>query len=155
MTSTAQKNSFRLVSVVMGEDTSENRSSDTVKLLNYGFNNYKVNVIKTKKETLGRIRVEKGKQSIVNLTLTKDATELLKNTESPLKYKFNIKVKSVKAPVKVGQVVGTAEIIDNENNIVDEVDVTVAEDIPKATILDYLYKNLKVISHGKEILKQS
>ena len=30
----------------------------------YGFNNYKVNVIKTKKETLEKIRVEKGKQSI-------------------------------------------------------------------------------------------
>lgn len=36
LTATAKKNNFRLISVVMGEDTTENRSSDTVKMLNYG-----------------------------------------------------------------------------------------------------------------------
>ena len=51
LTATASKNNFRLISVVMGEDTSENRSSDTVKMLNYGFNTFKINIIKTKGES--------------------------------------------------------------------------------------------------------
>ena len=62
LTATASKNNFRLISVVMGEDTSENRSSDTVKMLNYGFNTFKINIIKTKGESLGKVRVERGKQ---------------------------------------------------------------------------------------------
>ena len=155
LTATASKNNFRLISVVMGEDTSENRSSDTVKMLNYGFNTFKINIIKTKGESLGKVRVERGKQDNSNIVLLNDATEILKNTDPVTEYKFNLKVNKIKAPVKVGDVVGTAEIIDSEGNIVDEVDVTVEKDIKKANILDYMLRNLKTIGFGKSILKQN
>lgn len=155
LTATASKNNFRLISVVMGEDTSENRSSDTVKMLNYGFNTFKINIIKTKGESLGKVRVEKGKQDNANIVLLNDATEILKNTDPVTEYSFNLKVNKIKAPVKVGDIVGTAEIIDSEGNIVDEVDVTVEKDIKKAKILDYMLRNLKTIGFGKSILKQN
>lgn len=155
LTATASKNNFRLISVVMGEDTSENRSSDTVKMLNYGFNTFKINIIKIKGESLGKVRVEKGKQDNANIVLLNDATEILKNTDPVTEYKFNLKVNKIKAPVKVGDIVGTAEIIDSEGNIVDEVDVTVEKDIKKANILDYMLRNLKTIGFGKSILKQN
>ena len=155
LTATASKNNFRLISVVMGEDTSENRSSDTVKMLNYGFNTFKINIIKTKGESLGTVRVERGKQDKANLVLSNDATEILKNTDPVTEYSFNLKVNKIKAPVKVGDIVGTAEIIDSEGNIVDEVDVTVEKDIKKANILDYMLRNLKTIGFGKSILKQN
>lgn len=155
LTATASKNNFRLISVVMGEVTSENRSSDTVKMLNYGFNTFKINIIKTKGESLGKVRVEKGKQDKANIVLLNDATEILKNTDPVTDYNFNLKVNKIKAPVKVGDIVGTAEIIDSEGNIVDEVDVTVEKDIKKANILDYMLRNLKTIGFGKSILKQN
>lgn len=155
LTATASKNNFRLISVVMGEDTSENRSSDIVKMLNYGFNTFKINIIKTKGESLGKVRVEKGKQDKANIVLLNDATEILKNTDPVTEYNFNLKVNKIKAPVKVGDIVGTAEIIDSEGNIVDEVDVTVEKDIKKANILDYILRNLKTIGFGKSILKQN
>lgn len=155
LTATASKNNFRLISVVMGEDTSENRSSDTVKMLNYGFNTFKINIIKTRGESLGKVRVEKGKQDKANIVLLNDATEILKNTDPVTEYSFNLKVNKIKAPVKVGDIVGTAEIIDSEGNIVDEVDVTVEKDIKKANILDYMLRNLKTIGFGKSILKQN
>lgn len=155
LTATASKNNFRLISVVMGEDTSENRSSDTVKMLNYGFNTFKINIIKTKGESLGKVRVEKGKQDKANIVLLNDATEILKNTDPVTQYNFNLKVNKIKAPVKLGDIVGTAEIIDSEGNIVDEVDVTVEKDIKKANILDYMLRNLKTIGFGKSILKQN
>lgn len=155
LTATASKNNFRLISVVMGEDTSENRSSDIVKMLNYGFNTFKINIIKTKGEPLGKVRVERGKQDNANIVLLNDATEILKNTDPVTEYSFNLKVNKIKAPVKVGDIVGTAEIIDSEGNIVDEVDVTVEKDIKKANILDYMLRNLKTIGFGKSILKQN
>lgn len=154
LTATAKKDNFRLISVVMGEDSSENRSSDTVKLLNYGFNTYKINTIKTTDEILGKVRVEGGKVDQAEIVLLNDATELLKNTADVSNYEFNLKVKTIKAPVKKGDIVGTAEIIDNNGNIIDEVDVTVKEDIKKATLLDYLIRNITIFSKGKDILKQ-
>lgn len=138
----------------MGEESSEARSSDTVKMLNYGFNTYKINTIKTTDEILGKVRVEGGKQDYANIVLLDDATELLKNTEEVGNYKFNLKVNGIKAPVKPGDIVGSAEIIDGEGNIIDEVDVTVKEEIKKANLLDYLLRNIKVFASGKSVLKQ-
>ena len=154
LTATAKKDNFRLVSVVMGEDSSENRSSDTVKMLNYAFNTFKINIIKTKGESLGKVRVDAGKYDFANIVLASDATELLKNTEKEVNYKFNLKVNKIKAPVKKGDTVGYADVIDEDGNIVDEVEVTVDKDIKKANIFDYMLKNLKVVSMGKTLLKQ-
>lgn len=154
LTATAKKDNFRLISVVMGEDTSENRSSDTVKLLNYGFNTYKVNIIKNKNEVLGKVRVESGKKDFVNVVLFNDATELLKNTDTAANYQFKIKIDKIKAPIKPGDIIGTAEIIDEDGNIIDEVSLTVNEEVKKANIFDYFLRNLKVITAGKLLIKQ-
>ncbi len=153
LTATAQKSNLRLISVVMGEDTTENRSADTVRLLNYGFNTFKLNTFKRKSEVLGQIRIEGGKKEFAAVVLVNDATELLKNTDNIPKYTFNIKVTKIKAPVQKGDVIGQAEIIDNEGNIIDEVDLTVKEDIAKANIFDYWLKNIKILGSGKTILK--
>ena len=154
LTATAKKNNFRLISVVMGEDTTENRSSDTVKLLNYGFNTYRINVIKTKDEVLGKSRVVGGKKESVEIVLLEDASELLKNTDDDIKYDFKLKVGTIKAPVKNGDIVGRAEIIDDKGNLIDEVTVTVKEVIEKANIFDYIIRNIKILTAGKSILKQ-
>ncbi len=154
LTATAKKDNFRLISVVMGEDSTENRSSDTVKMLNYGFNTFKVNIIKTNDEILGKVRVEGGKENYADIVLLNDATELLKNTDDISKYEFILKVDTIKAPVKKGAIVGSAEIIDNEGNIVDEVDVTVNKDILKANLFDYILRNFKMFARGKDIIKQ-
>ena len=154
LTATASKDNFRLISVVMGEETSEARSSDTVKMLNYGFNTYKINVIKKNDEVLGKARVDGGKQDYTEIVLLKDATELLKNTEEVSDYQFKLKVNNIKAPVKPGDIVGSALIIDSDGNIIDEVDVTVKNAIKKASILDYLLKNIKILGAGKTILQQ-
>ena len=155
LTATASKDNFRLISVVMGEETSESRSSDTVKLLNYGFNTYKINTIKTTDEILGKVRVEGGKSDYANIVLSENATELLKTTDEAEDYKFNLKVDKIKAPISPGDIVGSAEIIDSEGNIIDEVDVTVDTKIKKANLLDYLLRNIKVVASGKSILKQN
>ena len=154
LTATAKKDNFRLISVGMGEETAEKRSSGTVKLLNYGFNTYKINVIKTKKEILGKVRIESGKKEFANVVLLNDAIELLKNSDEVGNYKFDVKVKAVKAPIQAGDVVGTALILDEDNNVIDEVDITVDENIQKANLFDYLIKNMQVMSIGKKVLKQ-
>lgn len=154
LTATAKKDNFRLISVVMGEETSENRSSDTVKMLNYGFNSFKINVVKKQGDILGKVRVSRGKKDVVNLVLKKDYVEILKINETVDNYQFNLKVNNIVAPVKRGSVVGVAEVIDGSGNIVDEVDVTVNMDIEKANIFDYLLKNIKAMVGGKMLLKQ-
>lgn len=145
LTATAKKNNLRLISVVMGEDTLENRSQDTVKLLNYGFNTYKVNVIRKKDEVLGKIKIEKGKKEYADVVLVNDAIELLNVSDEISKYKFDLDLKKVKAPVKKGQNVGKVKIYDSEGNLISEAEITVKETIEKANIFDLFVRNLKKI----------
>ena len=142
---------MRLISVVMGVDSIDNRTSDTLKLLNYGFNSYKLNVIYKKNKVLGRIKVEKGKYEYANIVLKKDATELLNINDPKKTYMLNIETKKLYAPVKKGDKIGEVEIIDNEGTIVDIEDITVDKDIESASILDYFKRNLNSLLKGKAL----
>lgn len=148
LTATAKKNDLRLISVVMKSPSAEERSSDISTLLSYGFNSFKNNIVFSKEKSLGKVKVEKGKISEIDVYLKEDATELLSVTKKPSNYTFNIKINSIKAPVKKNSVVGTAEIIDNEGNIIKEVEIIVKEDIKQASFLDYLKQNLKFLTSG-------
>ena len=153
LTATAKKNNMRLISVVMGVDTPDNRTSDTVKLLNYGFNSYKIKNIYEKDKIITEERVERGKEETVKLILLEDATELLNVNEKEKEYTINVKVEKLVAPIKKGDKVGTAEIIDNEGNILKEVPITVNKDIKKANLFDYFKRNFNTLIGGKKIIK--
>ena len=72
LTATARRNNMRLISVVMGEETSEIRSKDTVELLDYGYNNYKLKTIFKNNIKLGKVKVNNGKKDYVDLKLLND-----------------------------------------------------------------------------------
>lgn len=149
LTATAKKNDLRLISVVMKSSSGDARSKDTATLLTYGFNSYKNHVIYESNKELGEVNIEGGKKDKAKVYLKDNASVLLGVTENPKEYSFNIKVDTIKAPIKKDTIVGTAEIIDNEGNIIAEEDVIIKEDIKKASFLDYLKRNLKTITGGK------
>ena len=153
LTATAKKSNMRLISVVMGVDTPDNRTSDTVKLLNYGFNTYKLRTIYEKNKVIDEARVEKGKEESVKLILMNEASELLNVNDKDKEYTINVKIDKLVAPLKKGKEIGTAEIIDNEGNIVGEVGITVNKDVLKANLWDYYKRNLNTIFSGKRIIK--
>ncbi len=149
LTATAKKNDLRLISVVMKSSSGDARSKDTATLLTYGFNSYKNHIIYESNKELGEVNIEGGKKDKVKVYLKDNASVLLGVTENPKEYSFNIKVDTIKAPIKKDTIVGTAEIIDNEGNIIAEKDVIIKEDIKKASFLDYIKRNLKTITGGK------
>ena len=148
LTATAKKGDLRLISVVMKSPSAEDRSSDTSTLLTYGFNSFKTSIIYSGDESLGKVKVEKGKINEIDVYLKEDLTEILSVTQKPNNYSFNIKVDKIISPIKAGNVVGTAEIIDNNGNIIDEVEIIVKEDIVKAGFFDYLKQSLVLITSG-------
>lgn len=149
LTATAKKNDLRLISVVMKSSSGDARSKDTATLLTYGFNSYKNHVIYESNKELGEVNIEGGKKDKVKVYLKDSASILLGVTEAPKEYSFNIKVDKIKAPLKKDTIVGTAEIIDNEGNIIAEKDIIIKEDIAKAGFFDYLKRNFKIITGGK------
>ena len=141
ITTTAKRNGMRLLSVVMDAPTSDLRSKDTVSLLNYGFNTYKLETILTKDSDLGTIKLEKGKLKETKVYLKEDITNLKKISDPDMQYTYNLTVDKIKAPVLANEKVGNLELIDSNGNIVNTYDVIVKEEIKKASIID-LFKNV-------------
>ena len=138
----------------MGVETSDKRSADTVNMLDYGFNTYKLDIILSKDKSLGKVRIENGKKEEADLVLIDNATKLKKVTDEDKNYTLNIKPnRKLKAPIKKGDIVGSVEIIDNEGNIIAEENMTIKQDIKKATLWDLFKRNLKEITGGKNLIR--
>ncbi|MDD4407799.1 MAG: D-alanyl-D-alanine carboxypeptidase [Bacilli bacterium] len=147
LTATAVRNNMRLISVVMKSPTTKDRSNDTVELLNYGFSNFKLKIILDANHDLGTIEILNGKKENVAIRLIENATNL-ENMNEEKKYTYNIITNKIKAPVRIGDVVGHLEIIEN-NKVINRVNITVKENINKANIWDLYIRNLNNILIGK------
>ena len=143
LTSTAKRNDMRLISVIMKEETSQKRNEETTKLLDYGFTNYKIKTIVSTNDNIGSVYIFNSKKENYDLTITNDATNLegLNETNN---YSYNVNLDKVKAPIKVGDKIGTLDVISN-GKVIKNIDITVKEDVIKANIFDLIKRNLKLI----------
>ena len=67
-------------------------------------------------------------------------------------YTINVKLDKIVAPVKKGDKIGIAKILDNEGNIITSVGITVKENVLKANLWDYFKRNLNMIMSGKNVI---
>lgn len=148
ITTTAKRGDMRLLSVVMNAETSDARSKDTVNMLNYGFNTYKLDILLNKEKDLGEVKIEKGNVTSTKLYIERDVTILKKVTDDVEEYTYNLVVDPIKAPVANEDIVGSLEVIDKNGNIIKEVDVVVKEDIKKANVLELFTRAFQTITSG-------
>ena len=153
LTATAKKNNVRYITVVMGEPSSDIRSSETTNMLNYAFNSFKLNTILDKNQELGNIYIDKSKQKTAKIVVKNPVTELISKEKDAPSYTYNLKVGKITAPIKAGTKVGTVEILDNEGLIVREEDVTTLYDIEKSNLWETFLENFLTIIRGKKINK--
>ena len=153
LTATAKKNNVRYITVVMGEPSSDIRSSETTNMLNYAFNSFKLNTILDKNQELGNIYIDKSKQKTAKIIVKNPVTELISKEKEAPSYTYNLKVGKLTAPLKAGTKVGTVEILDNEGLIVREEDVTISYDIEKSNLWTTFLENFLTIIRGKKINK--
>ena len=153
LTATAKKNNVRYFTVVMGEPSSDIRSSETTNMLNYAFNSFKLNTILDKNQELGNIYIDKSKQKTAKIVVRNPVTELISKEKEAPSYTYNLKVGKLTAPLKAGIKVGTVEILDNEGLIVREEDVTISYDIEKSNLWTTFLENFLTIIRGKKINK--
>lgn len=145
LTATAKRNNLRLIAVVMGEEKTEFRSEDVVSMLDYGFNTYKNKLILKAGDIVSNIKVKKGKETKVNLVTVNNIELLQKIMEENHEYHFETDTNELYAPIKKGDIAGKGKLFDENNNFIQEFDLTVDEDVLKANIFDYLKYNLKTI----------
>ena len=144
LTATGKKKDMRLISVVMGEESTEKRSADTLAMLDYGFNMYAIDKLVDKSNSLGIVKVNLGDPEYVDIVASNDITVLNNTQKGKRDIKYDIKTEDITAPVKVGDKVGKIDVYEN-GTFSYEVPLTVAYDIKKANILRIFIRNLRDI----------
>lgn len=144
LTATGMKNDMRLISVVMGEENTDNRTTDTLAMLDYGFNMYSIDKVVNKDKSLGNVRVNLGDIENVDIMLEEDITILNNNQKGKKNITYEINTNNINAPVKKGDVVGKLDVYE-EGRYLYSRDITVMNDIEKANIFKVFIRNLRDI----------
>mgnify|MGYP004458049137 FL=1 len=147
LTATAKKNGMRIIAVAMGEPDSKTRNAEITSMLDYAFAQYEIETVLSTESVLGKRKVEKGKDEYVTIVPTKNINLLYKKTDDRKNVTYDVKIDSLKAPIKKGDIVGKVEIKDG-NNILNTIDVTVNNDVKKANVFELYLRNLKNIFNG-------
>lgn len=136
LASTAKKNDLRLVSVVLGASSSDDRFKSTVKMFDYGFANFKNKVVLDKDVTLNdEFSVKGGKKDSFAVRPERNSYIFSALDKSP-EITHNVIAYEVKAPVALDTVVGKIEVY-KDGVLADTVNVVAAETVERASFGDY------------------
>ncbi len=147
LAATAKKNNMRLIGIVLGEDNSKTRNSEAMGLLDYGFNTIKMNVLKKSGTKIKDIELDKATKDKISVVLKDDLGVIEDKTSSNSKYKYSVKINSIKLPIKKGQVVGKVNVLEN-NKIVSTGNLISSENVSSMNYLELMLKVFKDIVSG-------
>lgn len=146
LTATAKKNNIRFITVVMGEESNEIRTKDTVNLLNYAFSTFKVKNIIKKDTLVDTIKVKKSIKNKYPVYTKEDLNEVVDINEEEIKYQKSIEYNDLTLPISKNTTIGYLKY-QTEKDII-KVPLIVKEGIKKANYFDYWLNNLKIIIKG-------
>lgn len=155
------RNDKQIITVVLGDDTKKMRTTDSIKLIEYAFQNFEDKNIEEiankefnnwKNINEGRINVErKSKNSKIEVCIDE-----IKNKILPVrKDKENIKIEidskmNFEAPVEENKIIGTLKILIDGKEI-EKVNIRIKNKIEKKDLYEYFieiinkYVNIKII----------
>ena len=111
LAATAERNGFKLVSVVMGADDTNTRFADSIKLLDYGFLEFDFLTIEDGGQPAGSIPVNKGIELEVTSYVANNLTFLMK-TDDFEKIERVVTIPDIlEAPVEVGTEIGNVSYV--------------------------------------------
>ena len=152
LTATMKKDNMRLISTIMGEESSTVRNSEISALLDYGYAKYKMVEIINQSTVVSNEEVEKGKQKYVEVIPKESSVIVTEKTNKIGEISYDVEIDKIVSPIKVGDTVGKL-IIKSDNEVIDEVELTVKEDIAKANILELYFRYLNDMISGKIMFK--
>jgi len=144
LSASATRGNLTLISVVLGNETSNGRFNDSRKLLDYGFANYDSIPIYKKGEVLSELKVTKGKLDKANIVAEEDLKLLVKKGMNNNIEKQIYLPEYLNSPLKKNDKVGEVVIL-VDGNRAGKVNLIVLDDINKANVFDMMKKMFKKI----------
>ena len=147
LASTMKKKDRRVIAVASGFDTKNLRSSESLKLLNWGFRNTNTFEISNKNETTFELDTWLGKKNKINV-ITKDDYYLTINKKDIRHLTVTLKYSGpIKAPINKNEKIADLVIL-KKNEIVKTLSLYAAEDLKKVNFFKSLITSLNYLIWG-------
>ena len=141
ISATAERNGMNLICVVMGAKTRDIRNSIATRLLDYGFNNYRI--FEAEGEEIDNIPLLKGIKESFSAKYRAVKIIVPKNTG---KISAGVQVATpVEAPIKLGDIVGIVSYTDGKNEIC-QIDIIASENVERVSFSGIFFLYLKKCS---------
>ena len=136
LAATAKRNGMRVVSVIIGADSSKGRFGSVSNMFNHAFANFSNQIMLAPNESIpNNVEVIGGKKTWINLAVKDGITKFMpRGDKSNYKVKYELP-SSVKAPIKQNDVVGKAYLT-KDGKVIAKYDVIANETIKHSTLFD-------------------
>lgn len=143
-----EREDLNIICIVLGADTKKNRTTDSVRLIEYSFANFYNIDIKTLIEeefnnwnniNKERINIEKGKENKLELKLEEYNLKyypIKNNSNNNLEIKIDTTL-DITAPVQNNTIIGQLALY-NDNNKILEIGILTDKEVKKKNIVDYM-----------------
>lgn len=139
----AERNSMRIIGVILGCNSSNQRTSDALKITEYAYDTYKMYTLYKENSSLGRTRVEKGRQSYVNLVVKEDVCLPLSEEEYE-KVEYEISYEKIqKKSVHKDDILGEL-VVKCDDDVIYSCYLYADSTCEKKNFLDYMKEILKL-----------
>ena len=141
--SSAMRDQRRLLSVVLGTSSDAARTSESLKLLNWGFLSYDAAVLYRKDQAISSLRVWKGSQNRIKAGFPHDFILAVPKGQANKLQAELVSQQPLMAPVQVGQTVATLKI-SLDGKAYGEYAVPALENVPVAGIFGRAIDSVKL-----------
>ena len=137
MVISAESEGFKIISVVLGCDTKEQRTSDATKLVKYALENFTLYEIFSAGTILGNISIKQGQIKSINLVNDQSVRLSLTHNElDSLRYEYQVQ-QIMPAPVVKGSALGKLNIFTGDK-LICTIDLVADMDSAKKEFVDYM-----------------
>ena len=134
LSASATREGLSLIGVIMKAPTSKERFSCARKLLDYGFSNYKYELLCTQNDFVTEVDIQKGIKSKVRVIYDKSVGKMTKKNETDQIDTVIEMKENISAPVEKGAVLGTVKFVRGEETI-GEVNLIAEEEVKKKDLI--------------------
>lgn len=145
LTCTMKRNDMRLVSVVMGAESVDKRSTDTLNLLHYGFNNFYKRTLFSENQVLKKVTNILHNPTTQSIIVPKEINIIENNNETNVDYKYEIEIDNRKINAYQSKNIGKLKIYNKKGDLIIDTDLDLLSENSKATFFEVLIELIKAI----------
>ncbi|MBY0429415.1 MAG: D-alanyl-D-alanine carboxypeptidase [Alphaproteobacteria bacterium] len=148
ITASAMRNGRRLILVVNGLGSEQERADESARLIGYGYDEFSLQTMAKKDEPIRSVKVAFGEAKTVPIAVTSDAAVTVKNSQrSHVKSSISLN-EPIEAPIAKGTEIGKFNIMQDDKKLM-EFPVVATQDVQKLGFFPLMIAKLKFMLTGK------